>query len=281
MEKDIHSSATLNDGQQIPFLGLGTWQSRNSNCAQAVSFALNHGYKMIDTAQIYENEGQVGKGWKESGQKRESFFLTTKIWDMHQGFKSTKRSFKTSLKKLQTDYVDLLLIHWPIIKNFSRTVETWQAMIELQQEGLVRSIGVSNFTPPLIDDLIKQTDVVPAVNQVEFHIFLYQKDLAEYSREKHIQLEAYSPLARGKFLDNPTLQQIAQKHGKSSAQVMLAWLVQHDIVVIPKSIHENRILDNADIFFGLDSTDMEQLDNLNRDERLINPRWGPPSWNKK
>ncbi len=281
MSKDIHSTATLNDGQKIPYLGLGTWQSRNDDCARAVTFALNHGYDMIDTAQIYENEGKVGKGWKESDRSRESFFLTTKIWNMNQGYQSAKRSFKTSLKKLQTDYVDLLLIHWPNIKNFSRTVETWRAMTELQKEGLARSIGVSNFTPSLLDELIKQSDVVPAVNQVEFHIFLYQKQLAEYCREKHIQLEAYSPLARGKFLDEPTLQQVAQKHGKSTAQVMLARLVQHDIVAIPKSVHEQRILDNSDIFFGLDEADLQQLDSLNRNERLINPPWGAPSWNKK
>ncbi len=147
MPKDIHSTTSLNDGQKIPWLGLGTWQSRNSDCAQAVSFALNHGYDMIDTAQIYGNEGQVGKGWRESGRSRDSFFLTTKIWNMNQGYQSSKRSFKKSLKKLQTDYVDLLLIHWPNIKKFSRTVETWRAMIELQKEGLARSIGVSNFTP--------------------------------------------------------------------------------------------------------------------------------------
>lgn len=281
MSKDIHSTATLNDGQKIPYLGLGTWQSRNDDCARAVTFALNHGYDMIDTAQIYENEGKVGKGWKESDRSRESFFLTTKIWNMNQGYQSAKRSFKTSLKKLQTDYVDLLLIHWPNIKNFSRTVETWRAMTELQKEGLARSIGVSNFTPSLLDELIKQSDVVPAVNQVEFHIFLYQKQLAEYCRVKHIQLEAYSPLARGKFLDNPTLQQVAQKHGKSTAQVMLAWLVQHDIIAIPKSVHEQRILDNSDIYFGLDEADLQQLDSLNRNERLINPPWGAPSWNEK
>jgi len=281
MAKDIHSTATLNDGQKIPYLGLGTWQSRNSDCAQAVSFALNHGYDMLDTAQIYENEGQVGKGWKDSGRSRDSFFLTTKIWNMHQGYQSAKRSFKTSLKKLQTDYVDLLLIHWPNIKNFSRTVQTWRALVELQKEGLARSIGVSNFTPALIDELASQSDVVPAVNQVEFHVFLYQKGLVEYSQEKGIQLEAYSPLARGKFLDNPTLQKIAEKHGKSAAQVMLAWLVEHNIVAIPKSVHEKRIEDNSDIFFGLDETDMAQLDSLNRNERLINPHWGPPSWNEK
>lgn len=280
MPKDIHSTAKLNDGHKIPYLGLGTWQSRNSDCSQAVSLALDHGYDMIDTAQAYNNEAQVGKGWQESSRQRETFFLTTKIWNMHQGHKSTKRSFKNSLKKLGTDYVDLLLIHWPNIKRFSRTVETWQAMIELQKEGLARSIGVSNFTPVLIDDLAEQTGVLPAVNQVEFHIFLYQKDLAEYSREKQIQLEAYSPLARGKFLNDPNLLQVAQKYGKSTAQVMLAWLLRHNIVPIPKSIHESRILENADIFFELDQADLTLLDGLNRNERVILPPWAPPSWNK-
>ena len=278
MPKDIHSTNPLNDGQKIPYLGLGTWQSNNNACVQAVSFALNHGYDLIDTAQAYNNESQVGQGWKESGRPRESFYLTTKIWNMNQGYKSTKRSFKNSLKRLETDYVDLLLIHWPNIKNFSRTVETWQAMIELQKEGSVRSIGVSNFTPRLMDDLVEQTRVVPVVNQVEFHIFLYQKELVTYCQEKKIQLEAYSPLARGKFLDNPTLQQVAQKYGKTTAQVMLAWLVSHDIVAIPKSIRDQRILENADIFFELDKADLNRLDGLNRNERLINPPGGPPSW---
>lgn len=281
MPKDIHSTITLNDGQKIPYLGLGTWQSRNSDCTQAVSFALNHAYDMVDTAQAYNNESRVGKGWKASGRARESFFLTTKIWNMNQGVKSTKRSFKKSLKKLGTDYVDLLLIHWPNVGNFSRTVETWQAMIELQKEGSVRSIGVSNFTPALIDNLVEQTNVVPAVNQVEFHLFLYQKDLADYCQEMNIQLEAYSPLARGKFLNHPTLQQVSKKHGKSTAQVMLAWLVSHDIVAIPKSVHDQRILENTDIFFELDKVDLDLLDVLNRNERLINPPWAPPSWNEE
>lgn len=280
MPRDIHSTATLNDGQKIPYLGLGTWLSKKDDCTQAVSFALKNDYDLIDTAQIYENESQVGKGWKESGRSRESFYLTTKIWNIHQGFKSTKNSFEKSLKKLETDYVDLLLIHWPNISNFSRTAETWQAMIELRKQGLARSIGVSNFTPSLLSELIEQSDEIPAVNQVEFHIFLYQKDLMDFCQDKGIQLEAYSPLARGEYLNDPTLVQVAQKHGKSTAQVMLAWLVQHDIVVIPKSVHEKRILENADIFFELDAADMQLLDGLNRNERLISPNWSPPSWKK-
>ncbi len=277
MTRDIHSTATLNDGHQIPRLGLGTWRSKKKDCARAVSFALNNEYDLIDTAQIYNNESQVGKGWKESDRARDSFFLTTKIWNWNQGYRSARKSVEKSLKKLQTDDVDLLLIHWPNVRNFSRTAETWQAMIEMQKEGLARSIGVSNFTPSLLNELIEQSEVVPAVNQVEFHTFLYQKELAEFCRERGIVLEAYSPLARGEHLDDPTLLQIAQKHGKSTAQVMLAWVIQHDLVAIPKSVHEKRILENADIFFGLDEADMQLLDGLNRDERQLNPPWAPRS----
>lgn len=277
MTRDIHSTATLNDGHQIPRLGLGTWRSKKKDCARAVSFALNNEYDLIDTAQIYNNESQVGKGWKESGRARDSFFLTTKIWNWNQGYRSARKSFEKSLKNLQTDYVDLLLIHWPNVRNFSRTTETWHAMIEMQKEGRVRSIGVSNFTPSLLNELIEQSEVVPAVNQVEFHTFLFQKELAEFCRERGIVLEAYSPLARGEHLDDPTLLQIAQKHGKSTAQVMLAWVIQHDLVTIPKSVHEKRILENADIFFGLDEADLQLLDGLNRDERQLNPPWAPPS----
>lgn len=263
MLKDSHSTAILNDGYKIPYLGLGTWLSNKGECVEAVSFALNHGYDLIDTAQIYENENQVGEGWKKSGRSRESIYLTTKIWNTNQGYKSARKSFLKSLKKLETDYVDLLLIHWPNVDDFSRSIETWQAMIEIQKEGLARSIGVSNFTPDQIDILIKQDHVVPAVNQVEYHVFLNQEELIEYCREKNIQVEAYSPLARRKFFENPVLQQIAQKYDKSPAQMMLAWLVLQDIVTIPKSVNENRILEDADIFFELDPADMALLNGLN------------------
>jgi diketogulonate reductase-like aldo/keto reductase len=278
MPKDIHSTAPLNDGHQIPTLGLGTWLLKDDECIQAVSFALNNGYDLIDTAQAYGNEAQVGQGWVQSGRSRESFHLTTKIRNMFQGTKSSRESLERSLKALQTDYVDLLLIHWPDVDHFSLTAETWLEMIEMQKEGLARSIGVSNFTPALMDKLIEQSDVIPAVNQVEFHTFLYQKDLVEYCGERDILLEAYSPIARAKYLDDPTLTKVAEKHGKTTAQVMLAWLVQHGIAAIPKSVHEKRILENADIFFGLDDADMQTLDGLNRNERLIMSKWSPPSW---
>lgn len=271
-------TATLNNGVEIPLFGLGTWQSQGKDCVQAVAFALNHGYTLIDTAQGYDNEKEVGEGWKASGRKREEIFITTKISNSHQGYEPTKRSFKKSLKALQTDYVDLLLIHWPDVRNFNRTVETWRALTDLQEAGLCRAIGVSNFTIPLLEDLRSQSEVVPATNQVEFHPFLYQKDLLAYCQAHQIQMEAYSPIARGKFFNNSVLQKMAEKYAKTPAQVMLAWGVSHKLVVIPKSTHEDRIQENAAIFFDLTEEDRAELDNLNRNLRLVKGAWAPPTW---
>ena len=179
------------------------------------------------------------------------------------------RSLEKSLQALQTEYVDLLLIHWPNLSDIERTFETWQALVELQRRGLTRSIGVSNFPVDLLEDLLGRTDVVPAINQVEFHTFLYQRELLTYCREKGIQIEAYSPVARAKFFNHEKLVKIAQKYSRTPAQVMLAWLINHDLVTIPKSIHEARILENADIFFQLDREDMDILDNLQPQTRLV------------
>jgi len=275
MEKSIESTKPLNNGVEIPLLGLGTWESRGKKCEHAVEFALTHRYSMIDTAQGYDNEDQVGKGWMASGRSREDIFITTKISSSNQGHQKSQRSLEESLEKLQTDYVDLLLIHWPNKRNFSLTIETWQALVELQESGLTRSIGVSNFTIPLLDKLLEETDVVPAVNQVEFHTFLYQKELLEYCRDKDIQIEAYSPIARAKFFDNKEIQRVAEKHDKTPAQVMLAWGINHDLVVIPKSTHEGRILENVDIFFKLDDEDIQTLGNLDKRVRLVDGPWAP------
>lgn len=273
MKKDSQFTATLNNGVVIPYLGLGTWLSKGEQCEHAVQFALTHGYDHIDTARAYGNERQVGRGWQASGRPRDEIFITTKIQNADQGYQSSINSFKDSLHDLQTDYVDLLLIHWPSVGEFQRTVETWQGLIDLQADGFCRSIGVSNFTIPLTEKLLQEIPVIPAVNQVEFHTFLFQKELLNYCREKGIQLEAYSPIARAKFLDHDELLRIAEKYEKSPAQVMLAWCVNHDIVVIPKSVHEKRILENAKIFFELDDDDMKLLDNLDTQTRLV--RGGP------
>ena len=275
MTKNIHSKLTLNDGNPIPYFGLGTFQSSGDSCAHAVEYALLIDYDMIDTAQAYRNEDLVARGWKASGRDRESFFLTTKVWNGNQGYESTKQSVKQSLNELQTDYIDLTLIHWPDVEDFNRTRDTWRALIELREAGLTRSIGVSNFTIKILKDFLAHTDVVPAVNQVEFHTFLYQKELLDYCQEKGIHLEAYTPLAKAKYLDNKVLLDIARKHDKSSAQVMLAWLLHHDIIIIPKSVHKERIEENTDVFFDLDKDDMLALDNLNLNIRTGNPPWAP------
>jgi diketogulonate reductase-like aldo/keto reductase len=278
MEKNINSTITLNNQVQIPIMGLGTWQSKNNDCTKAVEFALKNGYDHIDTAQIYGNEAQVGQGWKNSGRSRDEIFITTKIWNTNQGSKKTITSFKKSLQRLQTDVVDLCLIHWPRVRCFKRTIETWRALAKLLEEGKCRAIGVSNFSIPLLKKLMEATDIVPAVNQVEFNPFLYQKELLSFCREKGIQIEAYSPLARAKHFDHEDLQAIAKKHDKSPAQIMLAWGLHHDLVVLPKSVHEARILENADSFFELDEEDMNILDSVTPQERLIKPLWAPKSW---
>ena len=278
MKKTIQSTTLLNDGVKLPFLGLGTWMSRGVECENAINFALNHGYNLIDTAQIYFNERSVGKGWKDSGRSRDTIFITTKIGNQNQGYKRSIHSMKKSLKALGTDYVDMAMIHWPSIKHFERTVETWQALADLQKEGLSRSIGVCNFTIPLIEKLMGEINIIPAVNQVEFHTFLYQKELLAYCQEKKIQIQAYSPIARAKFLDNEQLQKIAAKHEKSPAQVMIAWCLHHNLAVVPKTIHENRIIENADVFFEMDDEDMNILDNFEEQQRLVKGLSSPPSW---
>jgi diketogulonate reductase-like aldo/keto reductase len=278
MKKTIKSTAILNHGVEMPYLGLGTWQAWGRECEQAVKFALRNGYDHIDTAQGYDNERQVGNGWKASGRPREEIFITTKINNSHQGYQKSKRSFKKSLRDLQTDYVDLLLIHWPNISDFQRTIDTWQALVDIQAEGHCRSIGVSNFTTPLIEQLLSKIDVVPAVNQVEFHTFLYQKQLLEDCRARGIQVEAYSPIAKAQRFDHEDLQQVAKKYEKSPAQVMLAWCVNHDVVVIPKSVNESRIIENTEIFFELDDDDLQILDNLQPQTRLVKGAGSPPSW---
>ena len=170
------------------------------------------------------------------------------------------------------------MIHWPNIHHFELTIETWRALVEQREKGLCRSIGVCNFTTPLIEQLVNKIDVIPSVNQVEFHTFLYQKELLKDCQDKGIQLQAYSPIARAKFLDNDEIQQIAQKHDKSPAQVMIAWCIQHGVPVVPKTVHENRILENAEVFFELDEADMNTLDNFKQQVRLIKSMSSPPSW---
>ncbi|MCT1399764.1 aldo/keto reductase [Paenibacillus sp. p3-SID867] len=257
---------TLNDGVKMPWLGLGVWKTKEGEeVIQSVKSAIAAGYRSIDTAAIYGNEEGVGQAIRESGVSRDELFITTKVWNDDQGYEKTLQAFETSRKKLGLDIVDLYLVHWP---GKDKYLDTWKALIHLQKEGLVRSIGVSNFQIRHLQHIIEDTGVVPVVNQVELHPLLSQKELLGFARENQIVLEAWSPLMQGN-LDQPVLAQIAEKYGKTTAQVILRWDIQNGVIVIPKSVKEHRIRENADIFdFELSAEDMAAIDGLNQNKRF-------------
>ncbi|MFP4345698.1 MAG: aldo/keto reductase [Anaerolineales bacterium] len=273
MTLTIESTTTLNNGVEMPMLGLGTWQIRDGKpVRRAIEWALEAGYRHIDTAAMYGNERGVGQAVRESGLPREEIFVTTKLWNDDHGYDQALRAFDESLRKLGFDYVDLYLIHWPVPGTRK---ETWRALEKIYNEGRAKAIGVSNYTIRHIEDLLGSAEVAPAVNQVEFHPWLYQKDLLEYCREHEIQLEAYSPLTKGNRLDNPRVGEIAGEYGKSPAQILIRWALEHDVVVIPKSSDKQHIRDNADIFdFEISEEDMCRLDDLDEDHRCT---WDPTS----
>lgn len=268
MQLTLQSSITLNNGVEIPRLGLGVYQTPPGEpTLRAVRYALNFGYRHIDTAWLYDNERDVGKAVIESGIDREEVFISTKVWNNDQGYHSTLKACEKSLRRLGLTYVDLYLIHWPVQ---GKNKDTWKAMTQLLREGKTRAIGVSNYEIFHLQEIIQNFDVVPSVNQVEFHPFLYQNDLLEFCKNNKIQLEAYSPLTRGQRLNYPTLVDLAKKYGKTSAQILIRWSLQHGLVVIPKSKQENRIRENSQVFdFQLEEEDMELLDSLNEDLRTV------------
>ncbi|GGE08135.1 glyoxal reductase [Marinithermofilum abyssi] len=267
MPTHLQDTTTLNNGVKMPWFGLGVWKAEEGEeVEQAVKSALQHGYRSIDTAAIYKNEAGVGKAIRESGVPREEIFVTTKVWNSEQGYDSTLRAFEESLRLLGLEYVDLYLIHWPVKGKYK---ETWKALETLYKEGRARAIGVSNFHIHHLQDLMADAEVKPAVNQVEFHPLLTQKELLSFCKENGIQLEAWSPLAQGQILSNETVRAIADKYRKTPAQVVLRWDLQHEVVTIPKSVKEERIRANADVFdFQLAPEDMEQIDALNQDKRI-------------
>ncbi len=275
MNKTLASRATLNNGAEMPYLGLGTYgPERGEEVQHAIRYALECGYRLIDTAASYGNEREVGLAVTESAVPRSEIFITTKVWNADQGYDQTCRACRRSLTALGLEYVDLYLIHWPVEKHL--TLETWRAMIALRDDGKCRAIGVANFTIWQLEYLLAQTAVVPAVNQVEFHPFCYPKELLDFCQEHAIQMEAYSPLANGRRWDSPDIEATANRYGRTSAQIMLRWALQHDVVVIPKSSRENRIRGNAEVFeFDLAPDDMAALDALNEDCRLS---WYPDRW---
>ncbi|WP_138294790.1 MULTISPECIES: aldo/keto reductase [unclassified Clostridium] len=255
---------TLHNGVTIPSLGFGTYKLQDTEQARdCVAYALRAGYRSIDTAALYKNETGVGQGIRESGLKREDIFVTTKLPNDRHGYDEALRTFDESMARLGLDYLDLYLIHWP---GKDRYVKTWKAFEKLYREGRIRAIGVSNFLPHHLETLRQQTEIMPMVNQIELHPYLWQREAINYCQGHGILVEAWSPLMRGgAAFTEPTVSAIAQKHGKTNAQVILRWELQHGIRVIPKSATPARILENSDLFsFELDQDDMAAIDALER-----------------
>jgi len=275
---NIKSTFTLNNGVHIPVLGFGTNVLQGSSGIKDIQTALDAGYRLIDTAQSYGNETEVGKAIKASPVPTEDIFVTTKITDENQGYQRTLDSFKSSLEKLQLDAVDLLLVHWPNVENFDLSIETWKALIDLQAQGKASAIGVSNYTPELLQKTIDATGVTPAVNQVEFHPFLFQEELLTYCKEQNILIESYCPIARAKRTDHPVLQRLAEKYAKSPVQIILRWHLEHGLVPIPRSTNPDHIRANADIFdFSLTTSEVAEIDALDDNYRIVDPKKG--AWN--
>jgi diketogulonate reductase-like aldo/keto reductase len=267
----IDSTIKLNNNIKIPSLGFGVYLSKpGKDTFKAVTWALEAGYRHIDTARAYRNEGDVGKAIKESSIKREEIFLTTKLWNQDHGYENALRAFDASLDDLGFEYVDLYLIHWPVE---GKRRESWKALEKIYEEGKAKAIGVSNYTIKHLKEMDQYAEIKPAINQVEFHPFLFQEDLLEYCKIKNVQLEAYSPLARAERLDDPNINDMARKYLKSAAQIMIRWSLQHNLVVIPKSVHKERIVENAKVFdFEISKDDMEKLNSLNEEFRIA---WDP------
>lgn len=265
--KSLQDTTTLHNGVKMPWFGLGVFKVKEGDeVIQSVKAAIQAGYRSIDTAAVYKNEEGVGQAIKESGVQREELFITTKVWNSDQGYESTLAAFGTSLQKLGLDYVDLYLVHWPVKGKYK---ETWKALEKLYKDGRVRAIGVSNFHIHHLDDVLDGAEIKPMVNQVELHPLLAQVELHEFCKQQGIQIEAWSPLAQGELLKNELLQEIADKYEKSVAQVILRWDLQREIVTIPKSINESRIIENASIFdFELSADDMEKINSLNENRRV-------------
>ncbi|MBY3624825.1 aldo/keto reductase [Acinetobacter sp. CUI P1] len=257
---------TLNDGVTMPWLGLGVYKTKDGEeVIHAVKTAVELGYRSIDTAAGYNNEDGVGQAIRECRVARDELFITTKVRNPDQGYESTLKAFEVSRRKLGLDYIDLYLIHWPVAGKYR---ETWKALIHLQKEGLIKSIGVSNFQIHHLKDIIEDTGVVPVVNQVEFHPLLTQRELLKYANEQGIQLEAWSPLMQGN-LDLPLLQELAEKYGKTPAQIVLRWDLQQGVITIPKSVNADRIKENAGFFdFTLSDEDVKAIEGLNKDHRF-------------
>lgn len=265
----LSDTYTLNNGVKIPVVGFGTWQTTDGEVAEkSVLAALNSGYRHIDTAAAYGNEESVGRAIKNSGIKRDELFVTTKLWNTDHGYERTKKAIDTSLMKLGLDYLDLYLIHWPnpvaMRDNWAElNSESWQAMEEAQKAGKIRAIGISNFRKHHLDALLENADVIPAVNQIYLNPSDLQTDVRKENEKHNILSEAYSPLGTGDLLSNELVNKLAQEHGKSPAQILIRWSLEHGFVPLPKSVHEEYIKANGQVFdFTLSNEEMKLLDGL-------------------
>ncbi|MED3550652.1 aldo/keto reductase [Cytobacillus praedii] len=271
MVKNLQDTTTLHNGVKMPWFGLGVFKVKEGpELVNAVKTAIKHGYRSVDTAAIYENEEGVGKGiqegLREADISREELFVTSKVWNADLGYESTIAAYEASLKKLGLEYLDLYLIHWPVAGKYK---DAWRALETLYKEGRVKAIGVSNFQIHHLEDLMKDAEIKPMINQVECHPRLTQKELKAFCEDNGIQLEAWSPLMQGQLLDNEVIQEIANNHNKSVAQVILRWDLQNGVVTIPKSTKEHRIVENANVFdFELTKEEMEIIDGLNQNLRV-------------
>ena len=269
--KNLQYTKTLHNGVEMPSLGLGVFRvDDGQELIEAVKNAIKHGYRSIDTAAIYGNEVGVGqgiqKGIEEGGITREDLFITSKVWNSELGYEETIAAYEESMAKLGLDYLDLYLIHWPVEGKYK---EAWKALESLYREGRVRAIGVSNFHIHHLEELMKDAEIIPMINQVEYHPRLTQTELQIFCKEHNIQIEAWSPLMAGELIDNEELQEIASKYGKSVAQIILRWDLQNDVITIPKSTKEHRIVENANVFdFELTKEDMNRINHMNKNHRV-------------
>lgn len=264
---DIKGTVRLANGVEMPYLGLGVYLSKEGpEVINAVKYALDAGYRHIDTAALYLNEKGVGIGIRDSNVPRSEVFITSKVWNSDQGYDSTLRAFDKSLKELGTDYMDLYLVHWPVKGKYK---DTWRALEKIYSDGRAKAIGVSNFLKHQLIDLLASVKIKPMVNQVEFHPYVVQQELVDFCKSQDIQFEAWSPLMQGKIFDIKHLNDLAKKYGKTTAQIVLRWDIQKGVVTIPKSVRKEMIISNADLFnFELSVDDIKSIDRLDQNARM-------------